>query len=241
MLGWLTSSSNTSYRQQNWKAALHSAFVDGDAELLAANPDEPSGCTANAVMLVGSTLLCANAGDSRAVLCRGGVAFALSEDHKPTDAGEKARIDRAGGFVLNGRVNGVLSLSRAIGDVSFKQRDVAPELQAVTPCPDVLEVQMQLDDEFVVQACDGIWDCVTNEQAVMFVRNELSEHGDVSLACENLIEKCLAPLPAKYGTDNMTVIITSFKSSYLSKVLTMPQQAAATAAVDHGNGEEEET
>jgi serine/threonine protein phosphatase PrpC len=239
IVGWVTSPSNAAYGSQDWQGALRSAFINGDADLFRSLPGEQSGCTANAVLLVGTKLLCANAGDSRAVLCRDGAAIALSEDHKPTDAGEKTRIERAGGYVLNGRVNGILSLSRALGDYNLKQAEIAPELQAVTALPDVTETHLVLEDEFVVQACDGIWDCVTNEQAVAFVRHELNEHGDVALACEKLIERCLAPNPAKFGTDNMTVIIINLKNSYLRRALHEQPQPQACGDESAHQGEEE--
>ncbi len=59
-------------------------------------------------------------GDSRSVLCRGGEAVPLSQDHKPNMAGERARIEGAGGRVSIGRVNGDLAVSRALGDFPFK-------------------------------------------------------------------------------------------------------------------------
>lgn len=66
-------------------------------------------------------LYVANAGDSRAVLCRAGAAVDLSEDHKPEDDRERERIQAAGGTVTaDGRVNDGLNLSRAIGDHIYK-------------------------------------------------------------------------------------------------------------------------
>lgn len=68
-------------------------------------------------MLQGKQLIVANAGDSRCVLSRAGKAIELSFDHKPEDECEKTRIERAGGKVTSdGRVNGGLNLSRAIGE-----------------------------------------------------------------------------------------------------------------------------
>ena len=58
-----------------------------------------AGCTAVVAVVKGSELWVANAGDSRAVLCRGGQALALSEDHKPQSETERNRITAAGGFV----------------------------------------------------------------------------------------------------------------------------------------------
>ena len=102
-----------------------------------------------------------------------GRAKPLSYDHKPqnegktvitapppagTDnyAGEKARIQAAGGFVDFGRVNGNLALSRAIGDFEFKKSaDLSPEQQIVTAFPDVIGHDVAEDDEFLVIACDG--------------------------------------------------------------------------------------
>lgn len=45
----------------------------------------------------------------------------LTTDHKPDDPKEKDRIQKAGGIVANGRVNGNLNLSRALGDLEFKE------------------------------------------------------------------------------------------------------------------------
>src|ERR1700749_5265576 len=73
-----------------------------------------------------------------------------------THAGEKARIQAAGGFVAFGRVNGNLALSRAIGDFEFKKSaDLPPEHQIVTAFPDVITHEVSSDDEFLVIACDG--------------------------------------------------------------------------------------
>lgn len=66
-------------------------------------------------------IFCANVGDSRCVLARGGKAQEMSVDHKPENEGERQRIETAGGYVKEGRVKGVLSLSRALGDYGLKQ------------------------------------------------------------------------------------------------------------------------
>lgn len=63
----------------------------------------------------------ANVGDSRSVLCRSGKAVALSEDHKPEMPKEEARIKKAGGSIMKGRVNGGLNLTRSLGDFDYKK------------------------------------------------------------------------------------------------------------------------
>ena len=106
-------------------------------------PDHPihAGATAVVAVIIEKKLMVANAGDSRAVLCRDGAAFALSYDHKPQQEREMGRIRRAGGFVNQfGRVNGNLNLSRSVGDLKYKQAHFLPPAeQMITAEPDVLE------------------------------------------------------------------------------------------------------
>jgi serine/threonine protein phosphatase PrpC len=83
--------------------------------------DSYAGCTANVALIANNKLYVANAGDSRSVLgMSNDVAFPMSIDHKPDDEPEKRRITDAGGFVTDGRVNGNLNLSRALGDMEYK-------------------------------------------------------------------------------------------------------------------------
>jgi serine/threonine protein phosphatase PrpC len=107
-------------------------------------PEHPihAGCTAICAVIVGKILTVANAGDSRAVLCRGGgIVEPLSFDHKPTQDREMNRILAAGGFVNQfGRVNGNLNLSRSIGDLKYKQvPGIPPWGQMITAEPDITQ------------------------------------------------------------------------------------------------------
>jgi len=79
-----------------------------------------AGCTATVVLITATDIICANAGDSRTVLCKAGTAVDLSKDHKPDDPIESARIYKADGFIEESRVNGMLALSRALGDFEYK-------------------------------------------------------------------------------------------------------------------------
>ncbi|KAJ6944246.1 protein phosphatase 2C 60 [Populus alba x Populus x berolinensis] len=117
-----------------------------------------SGSTACVAIIRNNQLYVANAGDSRCVISRKGQAFDMSKDHKPDLVVERERIVNAGGFIVVGRVNGTLNLSRAIGDAELKQNKKLPaEQQIVTANPDIRTVELCDDDEFLVLACDGIW------------------------------------------------------------------------------------
>ena len=63
-------------------------------------------------------------------------------------------------MVSDNRVDGNLALSRALGDFQFKDAEhLSPENQAV---PDITVRERTKDDMFIMVACDGIWDCLTN-------------------------------------------------------------------------------
>ncbi|KAF7250172.1 hypothetical protein EG68_08756 [Paragonimus skrjabini miyazakii] len=176
------------------------------------NPgDELAGSTGIVVLLRNNILYCGNAGDSRAVCSRRGVADLLSTDHKPTLRGEKERILAAGGWVDANRVNGNLALSRAFGDFVFKRNPrQSPENQIVSANPDVLVRRLSTEeDEFIVICCDGIWDVMTNQEVISFIRLRLSHGMSPDKVCEELMMRCLAPdcHTNGLGCDNMTVVI----------------------------------
>lgn len=171
-----------------------------------------SGCTACVAIIRDNLVIVANAGDSRCVMSHGGRAYDLSKDHKPDLEVEKQRILRAGGFVQCGRVNGSLNLARAIGDMELKQNKSLPaEKQIVTADPDINTVKLGDSDEFLVLACDGIWDCMSSQQLVDFVREQLISETKLSVVCERVFDKCLAPSAGGEGCDNMTMILVQFK------------------------------
>jgi len=154
----------------------------------------------------------ANAGDSRCVLSRAGKAVELSHDHKPYDTIEYQRIIKAGGSVDGGRVKGDLNLSRAIGDLQYKQtKHLSPEEQMITCDPDISVTHITSEDEFVIIGCDGIWDVKTSQQAVDFVSTKLKEGLSPTEVCHQLLTDCVAPTPGGAGTDNMTVQVIFLK------------------------------
>ncbi|KAI4376208.1 hypothetical protein MLD38_013995 [Melastoma candidum] len=177
-----------------------------------------SGCTACVAVVRNNQLVVANAGDSRCVISRKGQAYNLSRDHKPDLDAERERILKAGGFIHAGRVNGSLNLTRAIGDMEFKQNKFLPaEKQIVTANPDINIVELCEDDDFIVLACDGVWDCMSSQQLVDFIHNQLKEENKLSVVCERVLDRCLAPSTAGgEGCDNMTMILVQFKRTATS-------------------------
>lgn len=141
-------------------------------------------------ILKGNELYVANAGDSRCVLCRDGEAVELSLDHKPEDQPEMERIVKAGGKVTDdGRVNGGLNLSRALGDHAYKKnKDLPAEEQMISALPDIKTATLDLEkDEFMVLACDGIWNFMSSQNVVNFIRARLQKgETKISKICEEV-------------------------------------------------------
>ncbi|XP_058458021.1 probable protein phosphatase CG10417 [Malaya genurostris] len=183
-------------------------------------PGKDSGCTAVVALLHEKELFVANAGDSRCVVCRDGKALEMSFDHKPEDQIEFDRIQKAGGRVtLDGRVNGGLNLSRAIGDHGYKMnKKLPPEEQMISALPDIKQITIGSGDDFMVLACDGIWNFMTSDDVVEFVQERIRDPTKkLSEICEEMFDYCLAPHTKGDGTgcDNMTAIIVQFKPNFI--------------------------
>merc|ERR1719499_1030842 len=199
------------------------------------------GCTAVVCCIRKDTITVANAGDCRAVLCRTGRAIDLSEDHKPQLPSECARIRRAGGCIMEQRclagalyrVNGDLSLSRAIGDLRYKQNSrLSPQDQIICSTPDIRSFTRKPEDEFLLLACDGVWDVLSSQQAVDLVRPFISGMLDGTLrpsaVAEELLDICISPDLTRthgIGGDNMTLMIIAFRNG-----VTGPRSIFASAA-----------
>ncbi|UNI20816.1 Protein-serine/threonine phosphatase [Purpureocillium takamizusanense] len=204
-----------SFKTGDYSRGLQDGFLATDRAILndPKYEEEVSGCTACVSLIAGNKLYVANAGDSRGVLGIKGRAKPMSQDHKPQLEAEKNRITAAGGFVDFGRVNGNLALSRAIGDFEFKKSaDLSPENQIVTAFPDVDSHDLTEEDEFLVLACDGIWDCQSSQAVVEFVRRGIAAKQDLDKICENMMDNCLASNSETggVGCDNMTMVIIGF-------------------------------
>lgn len=180
--------------------------ADHVASTLRAEDDE-SGTTAICVLATSGHLAVANAGDCRAVLSRGGVAQDLSCDHTLDLASERARVEKVNPKAIdsNGRLFGVLSVTRSLGDLSF------PGL--VIPDPEIKLIDLTPNDEFVIVASDGVWGAMTSQQAVNYVRRCAVEEN--SFDSQDLAKKLMRKAVAlKAGdADNVTVSILSFHQS----------------------------
>ena len=184
-----------------------------------------TGCTAcvSVINEKNKRMYFANAGDSRAVICKNGIGYQMSHDHKPDSAKEKNRVYKSGGWVNEGRIMGNLNLSRSLGDFEYKQdKNLSPKDQMITAYPEInIEI---IDDtcEFVIIACDGIWDCLTPQEACDFVRNNLYDQKTglpknnvkISKIVEDMMDNAIAEDITNengIGCDNMTCIIIQFK------------------------------
>ncbi|KAG8375098.1 hypothetical protein BUALT_Bualt10G0065000 [Buddleja alternifolia] len=165
------------------------------------------GSTAVVVLVGKEEVVVANCGDSRAVLCRGGVAMPLSSDRKLDRADEKERIEAAGGRIINWRVESELAISRSLGNQCLKPY--------VTSEPEVTIVRRSERDEFLMIATNGLFDVVSNEVACEVVKKCLSgqleryasEETNASEAAATLAELAIA----KGSRANISVIIVQLK------------------------------
>ncbi|EJD03382.1 protein serine/threonine phosphatase 2C [Fomitiporia mediterranea MF3/22] len=160
--------------------------------------DSPEAITPPPDAQLRRVLYTANAGDARAVLCRGGKAVRLTYDHKGSDKQEAKRILDAGGLVISGRVNGILAVTRSLGDSSMKD--------FVVGAPYTTETELGDDDDFLILACDGVWDVTSDQEAVDMVRNVT----DPQQASSILVQHAL-----KESTDNITAIVVRFPSTHI--------------------------
>lgn len=216
--------------------AVHEVVVReamGDEERKVAHKAEDnSGTTCVLGVVSPSHIAVANVGDSRAVLAkRPGATIPMSRDHKPprpddTDPfamAEAERIRLAGGSVddeghyvqFNPELKSdKLGMSRTLGNFVAKQNKALPrDQQIVTAQAEVRVVPRSPDDEFLLLACDGIWDVMNNESAVQFVRQQLSSNNsssssnDLNVVCRKLLLRCLE----LESQDNMTAVVVQLK------------------------------
>ncbi|PSR91813.1 Protein like [Actinidia chinensis var. chinensis] len=189
--------------------AVASAFLQTDtafAEACSLDASLASGTTALAALVVGSSLIVANAGDCRAVLCRRGKAVEMSRDHKPGCSHERKRIEASGGYISDGYLNGQLNIARALGDwhmEGLKGSSGGP----LSAEPELVTARLTQEDEFLIIGCDGIWDVFMSQNAVDFTRRRLQEHNDPVRCSKDLVEEALK----RKSGDNLAVVVVCFQ------------------------------
>lgn len=179
------------------KAGIRAGFLRIDEHMRSfsdlRNGMDRSGSTAVGVIVSPEHFFFFNCGDSRAVLYRNSHVCFSTLDHKPCNPRERERIQNAGGTVMIQRVNGSLAVSRALGDYHYKCVDgKGPTEQLVSPEPAVFEMTRAPEqDQFVILACDGIWDVMSNEELCEFVRSRLEVSDDLERVCNEVVDTCL--------------------------------------------------
>jgi len=159
-----------------------------------------------------------NLGDCRAVLCsENDIAIPLTKDHKPMSWNENKRIKKLGGTIVHDldddpRISG-LSVSRAFGDTNANPY--------VTHCPEIYDYELKVKhgkilDKFLILACDGVWDVLSNQDVVDFIlykTGELTKLVTCDLKGNNNVAQMLAKHAIEKGsTDNISVVIIFFKN-----------------------------
>ncbi|MCO5574917.1 hypothetical protein L7F22_028712 [Adiantum nelumboides] len=197
--------------------AVYQGFLKTDkafAEACRADNSLSSGTTAIMVLVLGREVFVANAGDCRAVLCRGGKAVDMSRDHKPWCQQERIRIEALGGYIDDGYLNGQLGVARALGD--WHMDGLKGAGCPLSGEPEVKHFILTADDEFLIIGCDGLWDVLTSQLAVEFARKRLQQHNDPEQCCRELVAEALR----RESSDNLTVVVVCLQANAPPKLPT---------------------
>ncbi|CAD5212219.1 unnamed protein product [Bursaphelenchus okinawaensis] len=193
--------------QKGIKKVFVDTFKQLDDEFLIlarrSNRKLKDGCTATVVLLIDNVLFCANVGDSKAIVARRKedkcVALSLTVDHTALVFEERQRIQKAGGFVKDGRTMGISELSRAIGDEPLKRH-------GVISTPSVKKITLTSEDQALVVACDGLWKAFTEEEVLLQLPSEENKE-TLDKVTSDLASKAVV----KGCGDNVTVLLLSLK------------------------------
>ncbi|XP_059308444.1 probable protein phosphatase 2C 14 [Lycium ferocissimum] len=163
--------------------AIEAAYIKIDQHFL--KQGVGSGACCVTALIEGKEIIVSNVGDCRAVLCRSGVAEAVTRDHRAEREDERKRIEDKGGYVEfhkgGWRVHGVLSVSRSIGDAHLKDW--------VSAQPDTNTLTLTPDMEYLVLASDGLWDQVSNQEAMDLIMQACPREKSKQLPVATLNEK----------------------------------------------------
>ena len=189
-------------------------FKDFDEDILSSLIADDIGTTANICLLRKNCLYIANVGDSLSVMYRKKKAKKLNREHKTTMEKEYARIRKEGGTIDNFRINGKLNITRAIGDLNYKnKKNKFIYQQDVLAIPEVYKYSLE-DVDFIVMGSDGFWDYGEDIQTICDkIYDEIKKNPKRDL-CDligTMFDKALAKANNYLrGTDNMSCIIIQF-------------------------------
>jgi serine/threonine protein phosphatase PrpC len=194
-------------------------------------------------MIKNSQLIISNTGDSRIVLYKNGKVFFVTKDHKPDSDIEKQRIKKAGGTVYqspsiipiyqNGKkinlpwrvLPGRLSVSRTFGDIEAKLEKFGGKQGVIVPTPDVTEIELNNEFDFMVIGCDGIFDVLSNEDLFeiwsivlkerkmngnTFRNREKNNEIDIDNLCGDFAGLIIKSALARNSFDNVSCIVVVF-------------------------------
>ena len=172
------------------------------------------GTTANIMLIKNNVIYIANVGDSLSVMYKNKKAYNLNREHQTIIETEKDRVLKSGAKIEGYRINGMLNLTRAIGDLRFKSNKKLTRCeQSVIALPDITRIDNIDDIDFIIMGCDGIWDCVKRQVVCDFIEKEINENpeADLSEILKKIFDKCISPVwGVILGTDNMSCIVIQF-------------------------------
>jgi serine/threonine protein phosphatase PrpC len=161
------------------RRALLEAFDQMDDELERANKFGSSGCTCVCVIITPSLIICANLGKSRCVMKSAGQIIQMTDDHTALRTDEILRICKAGSIVKQGRINGELAVSRALGNFRYKANTALSRNQQLLICTPEISCHRRIEsDELLLLACDGVWDVLSCADAIHFLTDAVIKNHD---------------------------------------------------------------
>ena len=201
---------------------------------------DPSGSCGIMALIQKNKLIIANVGDSRLVLFKKNSLYFSTEDHKPGSPSEKTRIEKGGGMVYqtpsliplrqNGKeieppwrvLPGRLSVSRTFGDVEAKYEKLGGMKNVVVALPDITEIELDEDFNFMVLGCDGIFDVLSNEEILECIKIVLKEkeindlnNVNISELCGYIADMIIKSSLAKDSYDNVSCIVVAINMKEL--------------------------
>ena len=182
----------------DYENAIKRSFLLMDKEIEETKAMEV-GNTATIVFINNRLLYCANVGDSSCCLI-GNKAEFISIDDKCTNKKEIKRIEKAGGEIIDGRLGGILLVSRGLGDFDLKNKGLSSE-------PHITKRLIDHNLNYCVLASDGVWD-VLNPDDVSKIIQETSNINNMAKA---IVEKA----KEKGTEDNISCIVIELNKNYL--------------------------